>query len=371
MNLNIIGSGTVRTYLAMIGLLAGLTATSAVGEVVKPNDPNIHYEGVKFISQQPDGGLRYQRFTDEIYQLSPIRAKQGNTVPAKKAQTTPCVKMLFKTSSPTIHLTFKTPLGYEHRGANFGVYQNGKWWKSIDFRSKDREMELRIESQTPGEPVLYTIAFPSWSNPHFYAMKLEGDHHLEAFTPAKRKVYVAYGDSVSHGTGQKSASYLTWPYQLAEKIDYKIYSLAVGGASIKLPVIEMFGEFEEIDLITIYIGINDSARKTLAEFRQDYDDMLSIIRKHHPETKIFCITIHAIPGDKRGRFSKIKLVDFRQPIIDVIRQRQQQGDKNLFLIDGQSITTLDDAMNAGNVHLGVDGAAHWAENLYQQIKNKL
>lgn len=124
-------------------------------------------------------------------------------------------------------------------------------------------------------------------------MKLEGDYQLEAFAPAQRKIYVGYGDSVSHGTGQKSASYLTWPYQLAEKIDYEVYSLAVGGASIKLP------------------------------------------------------------------------------IIDVVSERQRKGDKNLFLIDGQSITTLDDAMNPGNVHLGVEGAAHWAEKLYPQIREEL
>lgn len=351
-----------------------LIAPKHVGDVslsTPAKDPNIHYEGIKFASQEPDGGLRYKRFTDKIYELSPIRASQGNTVPAKKAQTTPCVKMLFKTDSPTIKLAFKTPLGYEHRGANFGVYQNGTWWKSIDFGSKTREMELVIQSQTPGDSVLYSVAFPSWSNPHFYGMQLEDGHQLEPFAVKPKNVYVAYGDSVSHGTGQKSASYLTWPYQLAEKLDYEIYSLAVGGASIKPHVIEMFDEFKKIDLITIYIGINDSARKSLAEFRQDYDEMLSIIREHHPDTKVFCITIHAIPEDKVGKFSKVKLVDYRKPIVDLIRQRQQQGDKNLFLIDGQSLTTLDDAMNPGNVHLSIDGAANWAQKLYSQIKDKL
>lgn len=361
-----------RTYPYLFLLLIfAATHINATAKDIAPNDANIHYQGIKFITEQNDGSRSYQRFSEEIYQLSPPRAKKGETVSSKKARTTPCVKMLFKTASPTIKLTFKTPPGYEHRGANFGVYQNGKWWKSLDFSSKTRDMELVIQSETPGKTTVYTIAFPSWSNPRFYGMKLEDGHPLEDFTPRKKKIYVTYGDSVSHGTGQKSASYLTWPYQLAEKLDYEVYSLAVGGASIKLPVIEMFNQFEKIDLITIYIGINDSGRKSLEQFEKEYDSMLTIIRKKHPKTKIFCITMHAIPEDKTSKFTGTKLIDFRKPVAAVITQRQQQGDENLFLIHGESLTTLDDAMNPGNVHLSIDGAKHWAEKIYPQIKGKL
>ncbi|MCF6313062.1 MAG: SGNH/GDSL hydrolase family protein [Verrucomicrobiales bacterium] len=356
--------------LIFASLLACSTYSEA-SENISADDANIHYQGILFVTPQSDGSVSYQRFTDPVYQLSPARTKKGETVAWKKAHTTPCVKMLFKTSSPVVKLTFKTPPDHEHRGANFGIYQNGKWWKSLDFSNKTRDMELVIQSQTPGEPTLYTIAFPSWSDPAFYGMDLENGHSLETFTPAKKKTYVAYGDSVSHGTGQKSASYLTWPYQLAEKLDYEIYSLAVGGASIRLPVIEMFDQFEKIDLITIYIGINDSGRKSLEQFEKEYDQMLSIIRKNHPDTKIFCITLHAIPADKTSQHTGINLIDFRKPVATVVTKRQAQGDKNLFLIDGQSLTTLDDAMNPGNVHLSIDGAKHWAEKLYPQIKKSL
>ncbi len=345
--------------------------SEAFAENISPDDPGIYYEGVNHITQEPEG-FRYSRFTEEVYQLSPARASKGETVAMKKAQTTACVKMVFKTKSPVITLTFETPEGYDHRGANFGVYQNGQWWKSIDFSSKKRKMEWMIESINPGEAVRYTIAFPSWSNPFLQGMKLEQGYQLDAITPSKKKVYVAYGDSVSHGTGQKSASYLTWPYQLAEKLDYEVHSLAVGGASIKLPVVEkMFKEFEKIDLITIYIGINDSGRKSLQQFGEEYDQMLSLIRKSHPATKIFCITIHSIPEDKSSRLTKIKMIDFRKPVAEVVELRQKKGDGNLFLIDGRSLTTLEDAMNPGNVHLSVDGAKHWSEKLYPQIKDEL
>ena len=347
-------------------MCSGLNAV----EKIAADDPNIHYEGIKIVAKEADGGMRYKRFTDEIYNITPPNKKKGDTVPSRKAQTTPCVKMLFKTKSKKIKLFFKTLPEYEHRGASFGIYQNGKWWKSIDFNKDHRDMELNITPETPGKEVLYTIALPSWSNPFFYGMELDDGASLIPFTPVKRKIYVAYGDSVSHGTGQKG-SYQTWPYKLAEKINYEVYSLAVGGASIKLPVIEMFGQFDHIDLITVYIGINDAARKSIEQYKKDYDEMLSIIRKYHSKTKIVCITMHTVPEDKVGRFSKVRLIDYRKPVIEIVTARRKEGDGNLFLVHGDQLTTLKDAMNPGNVHLSIEGADKWAEKLYQKIKDKL
>jgi lysophospholipase L1-like esterase len=202
-------------------------------------------------------------------------------------------------------------------------------------------------------------------------MELDKGKKLLSYSPPKKPLYVAYGDSVSHGTGQKSASYLTWPYKLAEKLGYDYYSLAVGGAKIKLPVVECFQYFDQVDLVTFYLGINDAASKTVAEYKKDYDDALGIIRKYHPTAKIFCITMHTIPEDKVGKFTKVPLIQYRQPVIDLIAARQKAGDKNIFLVDGTKLVGLDDAMNPGNVNLSVDGADKWAKNLYQKIKPNL
>jgi len=199
----------------------------------------------------------------------------------------------------------------------------------------------------------------------------DGGKKLLAYSPPKKSLYVAYGDSVSHGTGQKSASYLTWPYKLAEKLDYDYYNLAVGGANIKPAVVETFKVFDHVDLVTFYLGINDAARKTLEEYKKDYEDALDIIRKYHPSAKIFCITLHTIPEDKVGRHTEIPLVDYRQPVIEVVAARQQAGDKNIFLVDGTKLVGLEDAMNPGNVHLSVDGADKWAKNLYREVAQHL
>ena len=353
-------------------VVLGFSGAVLAAEVVPPNSPNIHFQGAKFFQTLEDGGLECDRFPVEVLksEFTPKRPKPDE-VWGGKARTTTGVKMLFKTDSNKVVLHFKIPETFVNRGANWLVLQNGKEPEPFDFRRKDRVMDLEISSKTPGKPVVYTVVYPSWANPVFYGMELDKEKKLLSYTPPKKPLYVAYGDSVSHGTGQKSAAYLTWPYKLAEKLDFDYYSLAVGGAKIKLPVVECFQYFDCVDLVTFYLGINDAASKTVEEYKKDYDDALGIIRKYHPDAKIFCITLHTIPEDKVGKFTKVPLIQYRQPVVDVVTARQKAGDKNLFLVDGTQLVGLEDAMNPGNVHLSVEGADKWAERLYKKILPKL
>ena len=350
----------------------GMCGALWASERISPKDANIHFQGAKFFQTLEDGGLECNRFPAKVLkeEFSGQRPKPGE-VWGGKARSTTGVKMIFKTDSDHITLHFKVPEGFTNRGANWLVRQNGDAGEPFDFSKKNQAMDLKVTSKTPGKPVVYTVVYPSWANPVFYGMELDQGKTLLPYTLPKKPLYVAYGDSVSHGTGQKSAAYLTWPYKLAEKLGYDYYSLAVGGAKIKLPVVECFQYFDHVDLVTFYLGINDAATKTVEEYKKDYAAALEIIRKYHPSAKIFCITLHTVPADKVGKFTKVPLTEYRQPVIDVVAARQNAGDQNIFLIDGTQLVGLEDAMNPGNVHLSVDGADKWAKNIYKEIKPHL
>ena len=361
----------VGILAASIGCLCSCVSLPA-GHDASPDTDLIATTGVLAKEKRKDGGIEFKRFPDYILALYPagkIRRNgkdRGFMVAGRKGRTTACVKLYFKTASKNIDMVFKIPDGYQNRGCDFRIYQNGKVWKDVKFPAKDKGGTLHIVSEHPGDSVLYTIAMPSWADPILYKMTLDDGAKLEPCQPPKRKLYVAYGDSVSHGTGQGSASYKTWPYILADLLGYDIHNLAIGGASIKPDFMEVFKEFKRIDLITIYIGINDAGNKTPAEFKKAYREMLETIRKYHPDTKIFCISIHSVPEDKRGR--RGKLVDYRQPVVDAVGERRATGDKNIYLVDGRKLVDIEDAMSPGNVHLSPEGAAKWARNLYKIVK---
>jgi lysophospholipase L1-like esterase len=360
-----------KQILAGWAMFWGVAILATAGERIPPTHPDLHFKGVLSRRVAGDGGLELSRFPFEMYDTVFRRRRQA--APGKpvqpKARTTTGVELVFKTDSDHVTLFFKTPVGFEHRGANWRVRQNGRTWKDFDFPARQREMTIELVSATPGKPVVYTVVFPSWSNPFFYGLTLDPGKKLLPYTPPHKPLYVAYGDSVSHGTGQKSATYLTWPYQLAQKLDYDFHSLAVGGASVKLDVVKVFQQFDQIALITFYLGINDSGNKTPAQYKKACADALALIRKHHPESKIFCITLHTLPADKKGRYAP--LAAYRQPLADVVTARRAAGDTNIFLVKGTELVGLDDAASPGNVHLSVAGARHWAEAIYPLIVREL
>ena len=352
----------------------GLGAAVSAGVDVPPDTPLIATTGTASTEKRADGGVEFKRFTDGTLDLFPKCAIRKKGVPSgsfmvtgRKARTTACVKLYFKTSSKNIDMVFKIPEGYQNRGCDFRVYQDGGVWKDFRFPPKEKGGVLHIESAHPGRSVLYTVAMPSWADPILYKMTLDDGAKLERCQPPGKKLYVAYGDSVSHGTGQGSASYKTWPYILADSLGYEVRNLAIGGASINLPLIEReFKELKHIDLITIYIGINDAGRSTPDEFKKHYAAMLETIRKHHPDTKIFCVSMHSVPEKKTGR-KGFKLVEYRKPAEDAVKERQAAGDKNIYLVDGTKLVGLKDAATPGNVHLSPEGAAKWARNLRKII----
>jgi len=354
-----------------LALAFSAVAPASGADRIAPANPDIHFKGVLAKKPADDGGLELLRFPKDLYEtVFRVRRKAAPGKPVQsKARTTTGVEMLFKTDRDHAKLFFKTPEGFAHRGANWRVLQNGKVWKDFDFNARQRDMTLDLVSETPGKPVVYTVVFPSWSDPFFYGIELDKGTSLLPYTPPERPLYVAYGDSVSHGTGQRSATYLTWPYKLAQKLGYDFHSLAVGGASIKPQVVETFEQFEKIDLITFYLGINDTGNKTPEQYKEAYDEALSIIRKSHPETKIFCITIHTVPDGKKGRFAP--MAAYRKPVEDVVAARRAAGDNKLFLVKGTDLVGLDDAATPGNVHLGIEGADKWARNLHKIISKNL
>ena len=49
-------------------------------------------------------------------------------------------------------------------------------------------------------------------------LEINDNSTLEKYSTKQRKLMFNFGDSITHGTGQNSSSYLTYPYILADKL---------------------------------------------------------------------------------------------------------------------------------------------------------
>lgn len=317
----------------------------------------VEVHGIRYVSES-ETGIRFARFREDILNLP--RAELGLN-PDKARNATGGI-VAFTTDARKITARFKI-LSANYMGAGFGVFENGALIKEFKFGPKETEAVLEFESQNDGSS-LFEIALPSFADVEFQGL----ENQTENLPTIGKKVYVALGDSISHGTGQDGYGHKTWPFLLSRKLNMELFNLAVGGAKISVPAGEMLKDWERIDLITILVGYNDlhSDGKTPEQYREKYNELLDAIRKNHPETKMVCVT----PPYTRKPVSEktaATIDSFRAELKSLVEERNDPG---LVLIEGDRITS-EKNLRADNpndpVHFGIEGAALFADDLFEII----
>ena len=332
---------------------------------IAPTDTNIQFEGSNFIKNS-NNELQLHRHSDAVYAGSNL----SNLFSPISARTCSGVVVKFKTSSPTVNVKFRMAEGKDEK-ATFGIFQNNEFIATTLFPYVS-ESEILVEStsQHPGEEVVYKITLPTFTDVHFTGIEVEEGHQLVSFSEAVKPIYVAYGNSITHGRGQ-SSTHETYPYLLAEKLGYQLFNLGVGGAKTSQVMAEMIrDEFDHIDMMTILIGYNDYNGEgiDIVTYTQRYNNVISTIRSTHPTTKLFCITMTTTTNNTALK-TGIAADDFRNVVTTIVNEKKQAGDLNIFLIKGEDLTTESDLNDP--VHLNVVGASNFADGLYAKINADL
>jgi len=317
-----------------------------------------------------DGLLTFSRFSPSIDSLKPKEIAFN----LKKSKSTSGVRLFFKTDSPKITFQFTIDPNDINRGSDFGVFIDKKWFKSYKFGAKDGSSLSFTVSTGSDKLKEIELTLPSFSNPKLKSITLDDGSQIEPLKDPAEKTYVALGDSITHGVGQNSATYLTYPYLLSKKLHLDYYNLAVGGGKISIPAAKQLKDWKKIDLITILIGYNDwvSDGKTPETYQAKYRELIQAIRTNHAETDIYCITLlHTRNRKSRTTGEKYQPNDYRSALSDLVKELQAAGDKKIHLIQGDSITSEKNlrgaAMPKDPVHLGIPGAAMFADELAKII----
>ena len=233
------------------------------GKHIAPNNENIHVYGSNYIKM--DGNeMILHRHSDTVYK----RKHRENLFNPLKARTSAGMYIEFKSNSPKIKFKFKTAKG-NPKYAFFTVFQDGELDEKKAFKyEEDGEMALEIIAKNTKQELVYRITLPLVTDIHFLGLEIEDKFKLCELKKEDKPVYVAYGDSITHGIGQKYTEE-TYPYQLAEKMGYELFNAAVSGARTSIAMAEMIrDDFKKIDMITILIGYNDYSWKGLSS--EDY-----------------------------------------------------------------------------------------------------
>ncbi|TRX53940.1 SGNH/GDSL hydrolase family protein [Thalassomonas sp. M1454] len=345
-------------------LIASGFISTAIAKPVSLTDSKLQFLGTNYVNQTAEQ-VSFTRHSKEVLSIKPMELAFN----AGKAQTTSGIALKLATNSNSIAFKF-VPLPTENRGSEFVLFENNVAVKTYTFPKKAKQLDIAYTSKLKGAKE-YKLMLPTWSNVGLQAISIDDEAELLNIKTPRNAKYVAMGDSITHGVGQKNATQ-TYPYIVADALNFELFNIAVGGGKTSIPTAQMLADFDDIELITLLIGYNDwnSPKADVAVYQANLDKMLSIIRKSHPQTTIYCITPLFTKSLKAKRVDQ-PLNAYRQAVIDVVTARQKAGDDNINVIKGDQITSVKNLREDNPkdpVHLGINGARMLAKELIEIIK---
>lgn len=311
-------------------------------------------------------GIRHIGYTFGVARLDRIdnsRFKDSDFRIAKDvANTQTGARLTFRTDSPKIKILCKVREDGRLRESTFyfGVYCDGKFIGDIPGA------DPVITSPTEGMHE-YTVVFPIMHAVDFCGIKVGTNSHTKKAKAQHRPVYVAIGDSITHGTGQTGhGSQISWPFIVAQNHGWDFYNLAVGGSKIT-PKIANELEGMKVDVITVMWGFNDwnQTKGDLAEISQRYSDLLDSLTTVQPKAEIWCILPSTARNEIRSGYNG-SLPDVREAERAVIEKfMNTRKGKHIHIIEGNACSTTDDL--ADGVHFSNDGAARFGEAISELV----
>lgn len=370
------------TILNSLFIFLIISSTRISAQVaISPNDANIHIHGA-INAKMVDGKLIVHRHTDNIYasttpvlRFNPEKAKSGTGISIRFKTSSPTLKINMQISSDD--LTINNP-----SGGFIGIYQSENEITSPDKSTppleitpnqeygiqyeKGKVFSIDIASENIGSLVEYKIVLPIWIDVNLLGIELENGYDLVDYTEQSKPIYVAYGNSITHGRKQNGSNE-TYAYLLSEWEKWELFNIAVGGGKTSTKMAEMIrDEFSKIDFMTVLIGYNDYAggSESTATYTENYTNFIETVRQGHPNTPIYCISLTTTTYNTDEE-SGVTSEEYRQVVRDIVNQMQNDGDSNIYLIEGSELNTVDDL--GDQVHLSIDGAINVAANLYEKI----
>jgi lysophospholipase L1-like esterase len=305
----------------------------------------------------------FNRHTKEVL-LHPESGISATSRPYAYTQTG--VRIRFKTASPFVHMEFEQREEGGHLGLEngFAIYADNQ---QIAIKEK---LNFTINTPAKDSSVVYKVLLPSLYAINLTEISIADGHHLKSVKPSKKPTYAAIGNSITHGTGHQSASFLTYPYVLADSMEWNLHNLAVAGARTGWPVSLLFKD-KKVDYITILLGFNDWMwdNKPLSDKLYQYEKLLDSLLSFQPDAEIFCITPLTTTKTETQLNAPFDLQDYRTMLIRHVSRRRNLGDKNLHIIHGDSISNP--SMLMDGIHLSKKGAPLFACNLKDKIREIL
>lgn len=349
-------------------------STPSTPKDVAPNDPNIRYTGVGDLLVNNTKATFY-RFTETFatttYNVTSPRWSLVSD--AKRAAASSGITIQFKTSSQTIKAKFIENITHTQGVTTlaFAIYRNGELYDYVTNNNDNVEFSI---SNPSGIMANWMITMPTFGQLEFLGLEIDQNTDLQPLNTDSRPVYVAIGNSITHGQGQTNLStHKTYPFQVADSLGYHLYNWGVGGSKINEFVYDNFAGTGVVpDVVSILWGYNDvNCGACGDDYITDgslvfYENLVTNICTDFPDVQIVGI----LPTFTTTTFgSSIKNVTYLRTeqarILDELVANNTC--KNVIYFNGDDVTNAGSLADA--VHLNDLGATQVADRIITELIN--
>ncbi|MBR5308725.1 MAG: hypothetical protein IKU43_08140 [Clostridia bacterium] len=195
-------------------------------------------------------------------------------------------------------------------------------------------------------------------------VEVNGDIRIPTEDMLPKKIYLAYGSSITHGSIALH-SYYHYVERVAANLgaDVTNYGLA-GSCCLEKEVADFIADKCEFDFATLEMGINILGMDP-AEFERRVRYLVRRVATAHPNSKIFAIDVYYWGSDYTGTD---KAANFREIVRRVV---EELALPNVIYVNGKTVLTSPAGLSSGLCHPGPDGIFEMAQNLTEIIKKNI
>lgn len=342
---------------------------------IKPTNANINYTGV-VDNQITESSATFYRFTyayatsDEAISSPYVQVKTG-----KRGSASTGISIEFKTSSKNIKAKFKeiTTFTGGIYTLSFAVYKNGELYNV--YKDVDDNIEFSFNDFS-GNENSWRITMPSFAQVQFLGLEIDQTSNLENLGTDTRPVYVAIGNSITHGMGQTNLStHLTYPWLVADSLNFHLYNWGIGGSKIHESVFDNFAlSGITPDVVSILWGYNDfncaNANCNTDDYiinhtMKYYKNLITNLASTFPNATIIGI----LPTySNTSAKSTIRSLDYLRTEQQKTITDLQKTYSNIHFFNGNDVTNQ--ASLNDDVHLNDLGAIQVANGLIKELINQ-
>lgn len=340
---------------------------------IKPNDPQLRYTGVVYNNVTDESATFYRFPLDYATNNQNLSNPFVQATTAKRAAASSGISIEFKTNSKNIVARFRenTTITGGIFTLDFAVYKNGELYNV--FTDTDDNIELSLQDNS-GESNTWRITMPSFAQIEFLGLDIDETTSLEVLPPDNKPIYIAIGNSITHGMGQTNLStHLTYPWLVADSLNYHLYNWGVGGSKVHESVFDNIAQTGFTpDVVSVLWGYNDFncahvncntddyiINKTLVY----YKNLMTNLASNYPNATIVGI----LPTySNTAQKSSVRSLDYLRTEQATIVTTLQNTYDNITFFNGNDVTDANSLSD--DVHLNDLGAEQVAYRLIKTIK---